>query len=302
MGTVQKIRVFPENAELDFDILFCANTNLISPRSAGLRVQLFHGISFRNKAVREENLGCDYYFIAGPYMRRKFAEAGLLAEGDSRALPIGFLKTDRLVNGQLRREDLLPRHGFDGSRPVLLYAPTGQRHNSMETMGEQVLQELAENDRYDILIKLHDHPKNDTINWSERLAPMENAHLKVTRELDVIPLLFLADLLITDASSVSSKYSLMDRPIVFLDVPKLIKRAAKSGSLDTDTWGRRCGVLVEKPEQVAQAVAISLAEPQRQGEVRRAMAADLFYNPGRATDAAWTWLTHAGCYATPPAR
>src|SRR5204863_4345417 len=44
-----------EIADRDFDLLFGANTKLIAPRSAGLRVQLFHGISFRNKSVREEN-------------------------------------------------------------------------------------------------------------------------------------------------------------------------------------------------------------------------------------------------------
>ncbi len=285
-----RILTLEQIQEMDFDLLFGANTNLLAPRSAALRIQLFHGISFRNKAVRAENLGCDYYFIVGPYMRRKFAEAGLLPEGDPRALPIGFMKTDRLLDGQLDRVELLRRHGFDGSRPVLLYAPTGQRYNSMETMGEEVVRRLAAAGRYDLLIKLHDHPKDDSINWFERLAPLEDAHTRVAREPDVIPLLFLADLLITDASSVSSEYSLLDRPIVFLDVPKLIAKAGKSGSLDMDTWGRRAGRLVEQPEDVIAAIDDSLASPSELSPIRKAMAADLFHNPGAATDAAWYWL------------
>ena len=285
-----RVRTVEQIADMDVDLLFGANTNLIMPRSVGRRIQLFHGISFRNKAVREENLGCDHYFIVGPYMRRKFAESGLLPEGEPRALPIGFLKTDRLLNGTLDRAALLRQHGFDGSRPVILYAPTGQKHNSMETMGEKVIRSLAATGQYDLLIKLHDHPKDDSINWFERLAPLEDAHTRVAREADVIPLLFLADLLITDASSVSSEYSLLDRPIVFLDVPKLIAKASRGGALDLDTWGRKGGLLVERPEEAAKAVADSIENPGRLSAIRQAMAADLFYNPGRATDAAWAWL------------
>lgn len=274
----------------DFDVLFGANTNLISPRSVHTRVQIFHGISFRNKAVREDNLGCDFYFMVGPYMQRKFAETGLLQPDDARALKIGFMKTDALRNGTLNREQLVRRHGLDGSRPVLVYAPTGQKFNSMETMGEDVIERLRAVGKYDLLIKLHDHPKNTEIDWYARVAALEDEHTRVVREPDVIPLLFLADLLITDASSVSSEYSLMNRPMVFLDVPKLLAKASKSGALDTETWGRRCGDIVEKPEEVADIVELALHQPNRHAAIRTAMAADLFYNPGNATGAAMQWL------------
>ncbi|MCH7597376.1 MAG: CDP-glycerol glycerophosphotransferase family protein, partial [Planctomycetes bacterium] len=121
---------------------------------------------------------------------------------------------------------------------------------------------------------------------------LEDAHTRVVRERDVIPLLFLADLLITDASSLSSEYALMDRPIVFLDVPKLIARvmARNNTMVDMDTWGRRAGIIVRKPELVLDAVDKSLADPSSHAEVRRAMADDLFYNPGRATDEAFDWV------------
>lgn len=274
----------------DFDVLFGANTKLISPRSAGTRVQIFHGISFRNKSVRDENMGCDHYFLIGPYMRRKFVAGGLLGEDDARALSIGFMKTDALRDPRLERLELARRSELDGTRPVLLYAPTGQRHNSLETMGEEVLRRLAASGRYDILVKLHDHPKDRSIDWPARLRPLEDEHLRVARNPDVVPLLCLADLLISDASSVTSEFSLVDRPMVFLDVPQLLKKATKSGALDTETWGRRAGVIVENPEEIVAVVDGALADSGRLSPVRQAMAADLFYNPGRATDTAMDWL------------
>ncbi|MCH8986530.1 MAG: CDP-glycerol glycerophosphotransferase family protein, partial [Acidobacteria bacterium] len=275
-----------------FDYLFASNTKMIAPREVGTRVQIFHGVSFRNKAVREDNAHADAYFVIGPYMQRAFSKAGIIREDDPRALPMGFMKTDRLLNGQLDRSALLDRYGFNGDRPVVLYAPTGQKHNSLETMGEAVLRSLTESDRFDIIVKPHDHPKNKSIDWFARLGPMESNHLRVTRDADVIPLLFLADLLITDASSVSSEYSLLDRPMVFLDVPKLLSKAGKhEGSmLDLETWGRRCGDIVRDPDDALGVVCAALDKPERHASIRQAMAEDLFFNRGCATESALQWL------------
>lgn len=276
----------------DFDVVFAANTKIILPRSVGKKVQIFHGISFRNRAVRSRNMDCDHYFLVGPYMQRRFHAAGLLDEGDPRGLKIGFMKTDRLINGELDRDALLADHGFDGSRPVLLYAPTGQKRNSLESMGEEVLERLSATGAYDILVKLHDHPKDTKTDWFGRLARFESDHCKIARDLDVIPLLFLADLLISDASSVTSEYSLLDRPMVFLDVPRLLAKAEgrKGSMLDLDTWGRKAGAIVTDPATVVDAVDTGLEGIAEHAEVRRAMARDLFFNPGSATDAALDWV------------
>lgn len=286
----ERILTVEEIQTRDFDVLFAANTKLIEPRSAGTRVQIFHGVSFRNKSVRDENMGCDHYFVIGPYQHRKFVEGGLLAPDDARAVKVGFMKTDPLRAERHDRRELLRRHGLDGSRPILLYAPTGQRRNSLETMGEAVIRHLAVTGRYDLLIKLHDHPKDTEMDWPARLAPFEDEHTRVTRERDIVPLMLLADLLISDASSVTSEFALLDRPMVFLDVPQLLEKATKSGALDTETWGRRAGAVVKSPEKVVATVEKALADPGAMSDVRRAMADDLFYNPGRATDAAMDWL------------
>lgn len=275
-----------------FDYLFASNTKMIAPMDVRVRVQIFHGVSFRNKAVREANAHADVYFLIGPYMQRAFSKTAILREDDPRLLPIGFMKTDRLLNGQLDRRALLNRYGFKGDRPVVLYAPTGQKHNSLETMGEAVLRSLRQSGRFSLIVKLHDHPKNRSIDWRCRLGSMEDEHLCVTRDADVIPLLHLADLLITDASSVSSEYALLDRPMVFLDVPKLLAKARRGvGSmLDLETWGRRCGDLVTDPAEIVTTVSEALEKPQRHASIRRAMAEDLFFNRGCATESALRWL------------
>lgn len=276
----------------DFDLVFAANTKFLRPRNAGACVQIFHGISYRNKAIRSENMGADFYFLAGPYMKRRFAECGLLPPDDPRGLSIGFMKTDRLIDGSLERSAVLAAHGLGDAKPILLYAPTGQKSNSLETMGEKVLRELSAAGDFQVVLKPHDHAKEHSIDWAAHVRGLALPNVTVIDDHhDVIPLLFAADLLITDASSVSSEYSLLDRPMVFLDVPDLLRRAAKKESaLDLETFGRRGGVLVERPEDVVAAVRGSFAAPKLHSEVRRSMAENLFFNPGRATEHALQWF------------
>ena len=275
-----------------FDALFSANKRIIAPpENFGVKIQMFHGVSFRNRAVRHENLAYDYLFLIGPYMCRKFLECGLIQAADRRATPIGFPKTDPLITERPAREALLARHGFDGSRPVLLYAPTGEAYNSLETMGEALIRRLARTGRYDLLIKPHDHPKNSDTDWFAKLAGLESPHTRLTRDSDVVPLLMASDLLITDASSVANEFTLLDRPIVFIDVPELLRNSRAAGAaLDLQTWGRKGGIVVPSPEEIVEAVDSELARPDRLSGVRKAIAQDLFYNPGHATAAALAWI------------
>lgn len=274
-----------------FDMVFCAHVSGMFPREDRERVQIFHGLSFRNMAVRRDVLVYDHLFITGPYMMRAFRENRLLRPRDPRCVPIGFPKVDRLVDGTLDRRAILGRLGLSGRRPVVLYAPTGQKHNSLETVGEEVLRRLRASGRYDLLIKLHDHPRDRSVDWPRRLRPLLDPHTKLVRDFDVVPYLFVADLLVTDASSVSSEYALLDRPMVFLDVPELLDAMrAKGRSLDLETWGRKGGVTARWPDEAVEAVGWSLAHPRHGSPVRRAMARDLFFNPGKATDAAVAWI------------
>jgi len=290
VATVEDIR------SMDFDLQFSSHTNLIHPRSATRRIQIFHGVSFRNKAVRPENMAYDHYFIVGPYMLGRFEDAGLMRKGDPRIAEIGFMKTDALLDGSLDRDEILARNGFDGRRPVLLYAPTGAKHNSLETVGEDAIRALLEVDRYDLIVKPHDHPKNSDTDWASYLRRYESKHCRIASPREnVIPLMFVSDLLISDASSVVNEYALLDRPIVFLDTPTLLQQArdARHSMLDLDTWGRNGGVVANGAEDIAARVAESLADPARCSAARRDIADNLFFNRGCATNAALAWLeTH----------
>ncbi len=290
----------PEILEQDFDVLFAANTNSLKPRHAALNVQIFHGISFRNRAIRAANMVADRFFMAGPYMKRKFVEAGLLEASDPRALEIGFMKTDALLNGALDRSRLIGEFGFDGSRPIVAFCPTGQKRNALDVYGLELIERIKAAGQHDLLIKLHDHP-HGSVDWTPAIAALQDEHVRLVQSYDVIPALFVADALITDASSVSNEYALLDRPILFMDTPELIERAREREKSMTDvvTWGRSLGTVVDSADKLPAALEQALARPNEHAAIRQRAARDLFFNPGQATNAAMNWFRGTAA-AIPP--
>jgi hypothetical protein len=288
----QKLVPLQDIARRNYDMVFSAHVSGFFPKSDRVRIQIFHGLSFRNMAVRRDVLIFDHLFITGPYMMRAFQTNQLLRSGDPRLIPIGFPKVDRLVDGTLDRGKLLKRLGLTGRRPVVLYAPTGLKNNSLETgRGEEAIKRIRSTGRVDLLVKLHDHPKDRTTDWPARIGRYVDAHTKLIRDPDIVPYLFIADLLLTDASSVSSEFCLLNRPMVFIDVPELIEAAQKKGhAVDLETWGRRGGVTVNWPDEIVDGVFWSLDNPSHGSPVRQEMAKDLFYNPGSAAEAASRWI------------
>ncbi|MCP3857545.1 MAG: hypothetical protein GY698_22920 [Actinomycetia bacterium] len=272
-----------------FDVLVSAATHPIVPfEQCGTTVQIFHGISMRNRGVRPENLAYDHLWIVGPFMRQLFARLNLLAPDDPRVVPIGFPKTDRLIDGTLDRAATLQRLGITGDRPVVLYAPTGAEGNSMEIHGRDLATAISRSDQAELVVKYHDHPRNVGVGpTAAELETLGNVH--VVDDVDVVPLLHAADVLITDASSVANEFVLLDRPILFMDVPEVFEITEQKGAY-VDFDSRSTGVIVTSPWDVVEALNDVLAHADAGGVERRRRATELYYNPGHATDAAVDWF------------
>ncbi len=270
---------------LPFDIYLSPNfSQRVMPRLAKMKVEIFHGVSFKNCAVSDKALAFDRLFLPGPYHRRRFIETGLLKDGDPRMVMVGVPKLDRLSDGTLSRTRVLLDLELDPAVPTVLYAPTGDVGNSLHRHGEEIINALLDLP-VNVIVKPHDHAANDpqcTIDWSARLRAWEHPRLRSDLGSDVVPLLAAADLLVTDASSVAFEYTLRDRPIVFFDVPEIVhgKRAAQ---IDLKTWGRKGGTLVSTAAELRETIPRLLERPEELSEVRRAIAKDLFFQPGSAS-------------------
>lgn len=269
----------------DFDILVSAHlSDILFPRSVGKTVQIYHGVSFKNLAVRDKALRFDILCLPGRYHAELYRKNDFIKDDKSQCLITGFSKTDPLVNGELDRDAILNSLGLDPSKPTILFAPTGEKHNALDTFGLEIIKAVRETGLWNLMVKPHDHPKK-VIDWFAELAPLEDDSFRVIKDKDIIPYLYSSDLLITDASSVAVEYTLLDRPIIFMDIPKLFKRLKKRApSLDLKTYGRKIGDVVASPNDLAAAIKHALAEPERASEIRTKMAEHVFYAQGKASE------------------
>jgi CDP-glycerol glycerophosphotransferase (TagB/SpsB family) len=100
-------------------------------------------------------------------------------------------------------------------------------------------------------------------------------------DADICPYLAAADAMITDHSSAGFEYLLLDRPLVRIHVPELLRHSNVN-----DEYVRLLADAARSADDlrgVLEAVEDGLADPHARSASRRAVAQDLFYQPGTAT-------------------
>ena len=114
------------------------------------------------------------------------------------------------------------------------------------------------------------------------LAPhLADGSAVLASDADICPYLAAADVMVTDHSSAGFEYLLLDRPLVRIHVPALITLA----NIHQD-YVRMLADVSESTSGVDDTVAAierALADPSARSATRRAVAADLFFEPGTAT-------------------
>jgi len=141
-----------------------------------------------------------------------------------------------------------------------------------------------------VIVKLHDrshdpqHANSGGVNWVSKLSPMlrESGHLAMGS--DSCPYLAAADVMITDHSSVGFEYLLLDRPLVRIEVPKLLAEA--NVNPEYVELLAEASANVKKVSEALGAVEQSLAEPHLRSVARRRIATELFHSAGNATSLA----------------
>jgi len=204
---------------------------------------------------------------------------------------IGMPKLDCLVDGTLQRDELLSSLGIDPARRSILYAPTWSAHSSVVSMGEELVKRLGEAG-HAVIVKLHDRSRDAQsfvnsggADWGARLEPLLQSFGGVlAKGNNSSPYLAAADVMITDHSSVGFEYLLLDRPLIRIHVPELIKNTDIEPSY-VDLLAS-ASTSVTNVDEVLAAVERGLANGKENSETRVAVANEMFYKPGTATDRA----------------
>lgn len=287
--------VTPLQASLiQFDVYLAADFLWMKLLRGARRVQTFHGVAGKYRSVydspSQSMRSWDRLFFINERRLRHFIECGAIDEGSEAARLIGMPKLDCLVDGTLQRDELLREMGIDPARRTILYAPTWSAHSSVVSMGEELVKRLGEAG-FAVIVKLHDRSRDlqyvnsGGVDWGTRLEPLlQRFDGVLAKGKNSSPYLAAADVMITDHSSVGFEYLLLDRPLIRIHVPELIK--------NTDIEPRYVELLasastsVNDVSETIAAVEQSFVDAQENSKTRIAVANEMFYKPGSATDRA----------------
>jgi hypothetical protein len=271
-------------------------TRLLHPTC---RIQMFHGVGGKYGFDAPTELLAPWHRLFFVNRRRlnNCVAAGALEAGSPAIRLIGMPKVDALVDGSLTRERVLASLGLPADRPTVLYAPTWSPASSLNTLGIALLQRLRTLP-VNVIVKLHDRSRDlrpqysGGVDWPAALqAHLAPGAAVLASSADICAYLVAADVMVTDHSSAGFEYLLRDRPLVRIHVPGLIALAnihQDYVQLLADVSESTTAV-----EDTVAAVERALADPGAKSSTRRAVAADLFHQPGTATARCATALYEA---------
>jgi hypothetical protein len=196
---------------------------------------------------------------------------------------IGFPKLDRLVDGSLCRARIAAQLRLDGTRPIVMFAPSWGPYSLGTLAFDAVMAVLLRDDRYHVIVKLHQLQTRDApVEWRARLQAW-SAHpsVRLVEDPDCLPYLSVADALVTDHSSIGFEFALLDRPLFQFDHLDLIFSPPELQELATRAAYRFADV-GELPALLERGMRL----PAERSAARRALAAACFYKPGTATERA----------------
>ncbi|UTR05631.1 CDP-glycerol glycerophosphotransferase family protein [Alkalihalobacillus sp. LMS6] len=164
----------------------------------------------------QEAKNWDYLISPNPYSTEIFKRAFAF---EKTILETGYPRNDRLINGnnEANIEALKKKLNIPLEKKVVLYAPTwrdhhnagpGSYHFDLQLDLKRCQEQLG--DDYVILIRLHSF-----ITTPPNLSGYEGLVIDVTHSIDINELYLIADILITDYSSVFFDFAILRRPMIF---------------------------------------------------------------------------------------
>lgn len=227
-----------------------------------------HGAGDRAVGYDRRIAQFDFVLLAGEKQRRRMLDAGLIREGHYAIS--GYNKFD-LTRPQDDRHRL-----FAQDRPVILYNPHfSPKLSSWPTMGEEVIRQFAQDDRFNLIVaphvRLFDNRRKRAA--MERrladLASLPHIHVDLGSRASVdMRYVHMASLYLGDVSSQIYEYLARPRPCLFLNG----HRADWQEDRSYGHW--HYGPVLETAQGIADAAAAAIADhaayvdTQQQGVAR----------------------------------
>lgn len=226
------------------DFVLCPG-NFVDFRLPGIKVELFHGIGIEKPAHYQIRHFFDLYLTSGPAVTQRF-QALKEKYGYFDVIETGWPKIDYIEGfdpSGLRRQHRIPEE-----KHVVLYAPT---HSRRMQSAEALLPVLPSTIRDDEIWLCKPHELTDR-SLLAALSALGSDRFRLIGDFDITPYLHLADVMVSDTSSVLYEFMALDKPVVTY---RTLDRADK-------------GIDIQSPDQLRAAVDCCLSAPLAMADQR----------------------------------
>ena len=179
----------------------------------GLKVQIFHGLAGEKKGHFRIRHYFDLYLTQGPYFTKGFNKLKEKYKNFD-VIETGWPKLDIFGKDRnkynIEKQQLLNQNN---ANKIILFAPTFSPSLTSAPYLISEIELLSLNKDYLILIKFHDLMDQDVVNKYVELA-QEKSNIRIETERNITKFLLMADLLISDTSSVVYEFLLLNKPVI----------------------------------------------------------------------------------------
>ena len=296
-----------------FEVVIVGDTAR-NPKQYGSTLLCFvnHGTGIKNilyRNLRKQPYTRYQIFVEGDYRVDKIRQAGAL--GISTIHKVGLPKLDPLFGTQKpSRSEILRRIGLDPARPTVLFAPT-YKPTCIDVVREHILTQTR---GYNLIIKLHQYSWRGKYapHWHHRLyeravKSFPNAVLLPVDEYNIVPYLYTADTMISEASSTVFDFLALDKTGIIFLLPENGMRHRDGEPLLGETMQdflQGAFLHIRHPEEIGDAVAAALREDPERRQRAHAYRRHLFYgldgHASQRTKVVIERLLDEGCHANFP--
>ena len=261
----KNIRFTDENEK--FDIIIVGDT-IREAEKYGKAMLCFinHGTGIKNILYRNlrRHAGTKYIiFVEGDYRVEKLQESGSL--GESEVFKVGLPKLDPCFReGYFDREEILCKYGLDPDKKTVLFAPT-YKPTCMYEVKDHIFSETKD---YNLIIKLHHYswmgkyaPHKQHRIFEKRVPKNPHSVLIPVQDYNIIPLMYAADVLISEASSTVFDFLALNKFGIIYDLEHdKLKHSDGEHLLTTDNreFLKGAFVHIDRPEQLGPAIEKAL--------------------------------------------
>ncbi len=210
---------FYQNGDFDW-IVFgngCEKLSELPERSR--TAQLYHGIGMKNDVYKSSIMQMDVRFVEGPYYTEELTRLFPGREMQE----VGYAKMDPLLgDNSFDRITMLRDWHLDPDKKTVLYAPTFYP-SSIEMMADDFPEHI---DHLNVIIKPHFFSLTKSRYRAQRekfehWKQYSNVYFAPKESVIPVPYLAVADLLISEASSMLFEFAALDKPSIWCDFLKL---------------------------------------------------------------------------------